>query len=65
MPYYFYKISLLYVYISIILASTLIPRISNYDCAIELYRSMRDADANETSGELGSTFGGALMVCPS
>ena len=23
---------------------------------------MRDADANETSGELGSAFGGALLV---
>ena len=35
------------------------------DSVCQEHEVMRDADANETSGELGSVFGGTLMGCPS
>ena len=35
------------------------------DSVCQEHEVMRDADANETSGELGSAFGGTLVGCPS
>ena len=32
------------------------------DSVCQEHEVMRDADANETSGELGSAFGGTLVV---
>ena len=37
----------------------------NVDRVCQEFEVIRETDANKTSGELGSVFGGTLVGCPS